>query len=123
MSSRARRKILKQQEEQRSQEVQAPEAEEDGSEGEPGPASRANLFAVLNQTVDGDQDDEVETGEAEGEEIAPDSGPADDATTPKSNSKKKKKKRKAKAENLTHEPNLSKGEETVQDADTLCPWF
>jgi hypothetical protein len=110
MSSRALRKILRQQEEQRLQEMQAREDDGNGSEDEPAPTGAGNLFATLNQATEEEQGDEGEVEEAESKEIASDSRPNVDDATPKSNTKKKKKKKKktkAKVENVVNEPNFS----------------
>jgi hypothetical protein len=108
MSSRALRKILRQQEELRLQEMRAGEDDGGGSEEETAPTSAGNLFAALNQATEEEHADEGEAGEEEGEEIASGSGPAVDDAVPKPNAKKKKgKRRKAKAENVANEPKLA----------------
>jgi len=120
MSSRALRKILRQQEEQRLQEMQTREDDGNGSEEQSVPTSAGNLFATLNQAIEEEQVDEDDAGEAEGEEIASGSGPVVDEATPKSNAKKKKKKRKkkAKAEHVANEPNSAEeGEKRIHNED------
>lgn len=107
MSSRALRKILRQHEEQRLQEMQSREDDGNESEEEPTPTSTGNLFAALNQATEEEQVDVGDAGEEQNKEVAPGYWPTvDDAVAPKSNNKKKKKKKrtKAKAENVANEP-------------------
>jgi hypothetical protein len=124
MSSRALRKILRQHEEQRLQEMQTREDDGNCSEEEPVPTSAGNLFATLNQATKEEQGDEEEAAEAEDEEIASGSEPAVNYAAPKSNAKKKKKKRKkkAKAENVANEPNSAEeGEKRIHNGEASRP--
>src|SRR6266480_3879264 len=117
MSSRALRKILRQQEEQRLQEMQAREDDGNESEEEPAPTSASNLFATLNQATEEEQGDEGEVGEAENNETASGSGPTVDDAAPKSNTKKKKKKKKTKTktENVVNELDSAEGEKRTHN--------
>lgn len=106
MSSRALRKAQKQQEEERLRQ-QTEEEEDAASEGDPRPANKTSMFAMLNQAEDEeeDKDDDVDTPVPEHDSTTEIVQPV---STPKSISKKKRKK---KAKALTPAP------ESEQDFD------